>query len=103
MKAALMDKQAVQGIADTDATGLGIVDDSLAHLQVAVLVEVGVHHTGSCLDDGDAGRITDEVDKLSATTGDTEIHVTYGIEHLARGLMGGRQQSYDVRADTVFL
>ena len=88
-----MNEQTVEGVADADAARLGVVDDGLAHLQVAVLVEVGVHHAGTRLDDGHAGRVAHEVDELAAATGYAEVDVAHGIEHLARGLVGGGQQA----------
>ena len=102
-KAVLMDDETVEGIADRHTTGLGIVDDCLAHLQVTILVEVGVDDTGTRLNDGDAGGIADKVDEFPSTTGNTEVYISHGIEHLTRSLVGGRQQRDDIRADTVFL
>ena len=91
-----MDEQTVEGVADTHTTGLGIIDNRLAHLQVTVLVEVSVHHTCSRLDHWHTGCITHEVDKLSAATWDAEVDITDSVQHLARSLMGGRQQGNDV-------
>ena len=84
-----MNQQTIQRIADTHAACLGIVDDGAPHLQIAVLIEIGVYHTGACLDDGDTGGVAHEVDELSAATGDAEIHIADGIQHLTRCLMGG--------------
>ena len=62
-----MDEQRVERIANADATRLGVVDDGLSHLQVALLVEVRVYHTGSCLDDWHTGCVANKVDEFSAT------------------------------------
>ena len=103
LEAALVDEQAIQRIAHTDTAGLGIVDDGLAHLQVAVLVEIGVHYAGTRLDDRDTGSIADKVNQLAASTGDAEIDIAHGIEHLTSSLMGGWQQGNDILRHPVFL
>ena len=95
-----MDDEAVEGVTHRYAACLGIADDFLAHLHVAVLVEIGVDDASTSLDDGDAGGVAHEVDEATSATGNAEVDVTHGIEHLARGLMGCRQQGDDVGIDT---
>ena len=101
-KTALVNEQAVEGVADRDATGLGIVDNRLAHAEITLFVEIGIHHTGTRLNHRHPGGIPDEVDELTTATGDAEIHVPHGIEHFACSLMGGGQQGDDIRTDTIF-
>ena len=91
-----MDEQRVERITNTDAAGLRIIDNGLSFLQVAILVEINMHHASTRLNNRDAGRITYEVDELASTTRDAEIYVSYCIQHLACSLVGGRQQSYDI-------
>ena len=49
-KSRAMDDKTIQGIAHTHATGLCIVDNALAHLKVAKLVEVVMHDSRTQLD-----------------------------------------------------
>ena len=102
-KTALVNEQTVEGVAYRDATGLGIVDDGLAHTEITLFVEIGVHHTSTCLNHRHSGGIPDKVDKFTTATGDAEIHVPHGIEHLTSSLMGSGQQSDDIGTDTIFL
>ena len=100
-KTALMDQQTVERVADADAARLGVVDDSLAHLQVAVFVEVGIHNAGTGLDDRDAGGVAHEVDKFTSTTWNAKVDVADGVQHLARRLVGSRQQGDHVSRHAV--
>ena len=75
-----MDEQTVEGIADGNAARLGIQDDSLAHLQVALFVKVGVHHAGTRLDDRNAGGVAYKVDKPSTATWYAEVYIPHGIQ-----------------------
>ena len=98
-----VDKQTVQGVADGNTAGLGIADDSLAHLEVALFVKVCIYYTGTSLDDRNACSVAYEIDETTAATGNAEVDVPNGIEQLAGGLMGGRQQGGDVWVDTILL
>ena len=91
-----MNEQAVEGIADGYAAGLGVVDDRLAHLQVTILIKIGVHDTGTRLDDRYTGGVSDKVDEFATATGDAEVDIADGIQHLTRCLMGGGQEGYDI-------
>ena len=62
----------------------------------------GIHHAGTCLDDGNAGGVTHKVNELAAATWNAEVYVADGVEHLACSLMGGRQQGDDVGVDAMF-
>ena len=95
-QATFMNEQAVEGIANGDTAGLGIVDDRLAHLQVTVLIEIGIHDTSARLDDRYTGGVSDKVDELTTTTGNAEVDIADGIQHLACCLVGGRQKGYDI-------
>ena len=86
-----MNQQTVKGVAYRDTTRLGIVNDGFTHLQVTFLIEIGVYHSCTSLNDRDAGGITDKVDKLSSTTGDAKVYIAHGIQHFTCGLMGCRQ------------
>ena len=79
------------------------MDNGLAHLQVAVLVEIGVDDAGTGLDDRDTGGVAYKVNKFPSATGDAEVHVAHSIEHLARSLMGGGQQGNDILRHTILL
>ena len=92
--AVLVDEQRVECIADADTTGLGVADNLLGHLQVAVFVEVCVYHAGSRLDDGDAGGVAHEIDEASASSWNAQVYVAHSVQQFARGLMGCRQQGY---------
>ena len=96
-----MNEKTVEGVADRDAAGFGIIDNGAAHLQVAVFIEIGVHHAGTGLDDGDTGGVAHKVDEFATTAWDAEVHITYGIEHLTRGLMGSWQQGYHILGNTI--
>ena len=87
-----VDEQRVEGVAYADATGLGIIDDGAALLQVAVLVEIGMYHAGTRLDDRHAGRVANEVDQLPAATRYAQVYIAHRVQHLTRRLVGGRQQ-----------
>ncbi len=102
-QAALVDDKAVEGIAHRDTTCLGIADNLLAHLQVTLLVEIGVDDACTSLDDGDAGGVTHEVDETTSATGNAEVYITHGIEHFARGLMSCWQQGDNVGIDAEVL
>ena len=91
-----MNEQAVQGIAHADAPRLGVVHDSAALAEVAVLVEVGVDDAGSRLDDRHPGVVAHEVNELAASAGDAEVHISHGIQQFSRGLVGGGQQGHGV-------
>ena len=61
-QSALMNEQAVESIAHAHSAGLGIVDDASAHSEVGILVEIGMNHTSTCLDDRHLGIVAHEVD-----------------------------------------
>ena len=88
----LVNNQTVEGVAHADATCLGIVDNGLTHLQVALLIEIGVDNTGSSLNHRDAGCVADEVNQSASASWYAEVYVANGIQHLASSLMGGRQE-----------
>ena len=96
-----MHQQTIQGVADRDTTGFGVVDDGTAHLQVTILVEVGVHHASACLYNGDASCITHKINEFTSAARDAEIHIAYSIQHLASSLVGGWQQGYNILVDTI--
>ena len=98
-----MNKQAIQRVADRYSTGLGIIDDGLTHFEVTVLVKIGVHNSGTSLDNRYTGGVTYEVDELASTTRDAEVDVADGIQHLTCCLMGGRQQGYNIFRYTILL
>ena len=61
-QSALVNEQTVESIAHTHASGLGIIDDASAHGKVGILVEIGMNHTCSRLDDRHLGIVAHEVD-----------------------------------------
>ena len=95
-----MNQQTVERIAYAHSSALGIGDDALAHLQIAILVEVTVYHAGSGFDNRNSGSITDEVDKLLSTTRNTEVDIAHCIQHFAGSLMGSREERNDIRVNT---
>ena len=98
-----MDDEAIKGIAHTYASSLGIVDDTLAHIEVAKFIEVSMHHTSSCLDDRHLGIVAHKVNQFATASGNAHIDVSYGIEHLSRSLMCGFQKGDHIRIDTICL
>ena len=98
-----VDDETVQGVAHRGTARLGIVDDSLSHLQVALHVEVGVHHASSRFNDRNAGGVAYEVYQSASATWDAQVDISYGIQHLTGSLVGGRQQCHHVRIDTLLL
>ena len=103
MESVFVDEETIQGIADADTACLGVVDDCFAHFQVTVLVKIGIHHASPRLDDRDAGSVAHEVDKFAAATWDAEVHIAHSIQHLARSLVGCRQQGDNIGVDAIFL
>ena len=93
----LVDNQAVEGIANANTTCLGVADDSLAFLHVAIHIEVGVHHTSTRLDDRNTSCISHEIYQATTTTRNAQVDIAYSIQHLASSLVGGRQQCHDSR------
>ena len=87
-----MNQQTVECIAYAHSSAFGIGDDALAHLQVAILVEVAVYHAGSGLYNRYFGGITNEVDELLSATRNTEVDIAHGIQHFAGSLMGSREE-----------
>ena len=63
--------------AHTHASGLGIIDNASAHGKVGILVEIGMNHTCSRLDDRHLGIVAHEVNEPSAATWDAHIYITY--------------------------
>ena len=95
-ESALVDDEAVKGVAYRHPSRLGIVDDGTSHLQVSVLVEISVHHPGTCLNDRYACSVANEVDEFPAPARYAQIDVSHSIEHLSRCLVCGRQQCHHV-------
>ena len=91
-----MDKQTVEGVADRDTARLGIVDDGLAHLQVSIFVEVGVHDTSASLYDRYACVVPDKLYKPLSAARNAEVYIPYSVQHLMSGLVSGRHQVYDI-------
>ena len=96
-------QQAVQCVAHRHTPRLGIVHNALTHLQVTLLVEIGMNHPGPCLDDGHTGIVTHELDEPLTSARDTQVDVAHGIQHGCRSLVGGRQQRHDCGVDAFFL
>ena len=84
-----MDEQAVEGVADADATSLGVVDDACAFLHISCFIEIGMTHACSCLDDGNGGFLTNEVDETLGTTRNDQIYPTSCMQQLGCGFVGG--------------
>ena len=95
-----MNQQTVERIAYAHSSALGIGDDALAHLQVAILVEVTMYHAGSGFDNRNFGSITDEVDKLLSSTRNAEVNIAHGIQHFAGSFMGSREECNNIRINT---
>src|SRR5574344_506656 len=98
-----MDDKTIQGIAHTHATGLCIVDNALAHLKVAKLVEVGMHDSRTGLYNRHLGIVAHEINQPSTATGNTYVNISHGIEHLGGCLVCGFQEVDYIRIDTVSL
>ena len=85
-----VNQQPAECIAYAYSSALGIGDDALAHLQIAILVEVTVYHAGSGLYNRYFGSITHEAAALLSPPRDTEVAIPHCIQHFAGSLMGGR-------------
>ena len=98
-----MYEQTVERIAYADATRLGIIDNGTSHLEVALFVKISVHHSGTRLDDRNAGSITYEINQPTSAARDTKINIANSIKHLASSLKGGREQSDDIWINAISL
>jgi len=94
-----MDNEAVEGVAHAASTGLCIVHDVASDGDVALIVEVAVHHSGPGLYHRDLRRVANEVDQSLAASGNTEVYVVHGPQHLTGSFVGGGQQGHDIRVD----
>ena len=101
--AVFMDDEAVEGVAHADATGLGIMDDALALVEVAVFVEIGMNHASTCLYDWHLGIVAHEVDELSAATWYAHVDIAHSIKHGGGCLMGGWQELHHTSVDAMLL
>ena len=63
-----VDDERVERVADAASAALGVGYDALAHLHVAILVEVAMHHARSRLYDRHLGGISDKADELLSAT-----------------------------------
>ncbi len=86
--------ETVEGVAHTDTSCLGIADNRCCHVDVGISVKIGVHHTGTSLDDRHLGGVAHEGDEAFAATWDTKVDVAHSRQHLASCLMCGGQQLY---------
>ena len=98
-----MYQEAVQRITYAHPTRLGIIDDGLTFLQVAILIEVGMYHTGTCLYNRNTGIVTHKFYQFLTATGDAEIHISHSIQQFSRCLVGGRHQRYHISRQTISL
>ena len=78
-----MYEQTVERIAHADATRLGIIDNGTSHLEVALFVEISVHHSGTRLDDRNAGSVTYEINQPTSATRDTKINIVIKLAGIA--------------------
>ncbi len=79
VQAVFVDDEGVEGIAYAHSSALGIRDDALAHLQVAILVEVAMYHAGSRLNDWHLGGISHELDEFLASSWNTEVDIATAL------------------------
>ena len=91
-----VDDKTVKSVADRDTTRLGVEHDGLAFLKVARLVKISVDNTRPRLDDWDTCRVTHKVDEPTPATRYAEVYIAHSVQHLARGLMGGRQERHSM-------
>ena len=91
-EAVAVDDEAVEGVADADATRLGIDDDGDGFLQVGGAVDIAVYDAGTRLDDWHAGVVADIVDEAVAATRDDEVHLAVGCQQAVGVLVAGEQQ-----------
>ena len=97
-----MDDQAVQSVADADATCLGIVDDFASFFFVAVLVEIDVADTGSRLDNRHTGMVADKIDQRTTAPRNDKVHQANGVQQLSRRFAVGRKERTNSRIDALF-
>ena len=93
-----MDEQAVKGIAHADPPRLGIDNDVRPLLEICILVEIGIHHTGSGLYARHLGIVPDKIDEPAAPAWNQHIHIAHGSEKLPCGLMGRWEQVDGIRS-----
>ena len=87
-----MDQQRVECIAHTRPAGLGIVYDNTSHRRVACCVKIGMHHTGTRLDDRHLGRFAHHPDESLAASGYAQVYVSHSLKQPGGSLVGGRKQ-----------
>ena len=95
-KTVAVDDETVQRITNGDTACLGVGNNGSPHVEVAVLVEVGVHHASTGLNDGHAGIIANEVYQPTSAARYTEVDVAHGTEHRSRSFVGGGEQGHHV-------
>ena len=93
-----MDEQAVKGIAHADPPRLGIDNDVRPLLEICILVEIGIHDTGSGLYARHLGIVPDKIDEPAAPAWNQHIHIAHGSEKLPCGLMGRWEQVDGIRS-----
>ena len=89
-----MNQEAVQRIANAHPTGLGIIDDGTALFQVAVLIEICVHHSGTRLNDRNTGIVTHKCNQFLSSTRNAEVNIPHSIQQFCRCLVGRWHQCH---------
>ena len=95
----LMNEKAIESITNGDTSRFGIIDDAFSLLQVAFLIKISMHDTGSSLNDRDFGIISYKVNKPTTATRNTYIDIADSIEHLCCSLMSSRQKGNNIRVN----
>ena len=97
-ESAAMDDERVESVAHTHAARLGIGDDAAPHVEVAILVKVGMYHAGTRLDDRHASRVAHKANELFSSTRNAEVNISHSVQHVCRCLMCGGQQAHHIGA-----
>ena len=87
----LMDQQGLHGVADGRILAFGVESDLDRHVQVRVLVHIGMANAGGMSQHRDPGGILDGTDQLVRTAGDDQVHQVVLVQKLLDLLPGGQE------------
>ena len=60
-----------------------------------------MHHTSASLNNRHLGIVANEIYEFPASAWYAHVDIAYGIEHSGGSIMGGRQQGYHIRTDSI--
>ena len=94
--ALMMYEKTVESVAHAYTSCLAILYYAGAHIRIAKLIEISMHHTCTRLYNRYACRLTHKVNQASAATRDAEVYIPHCCQHLVCSLMSGRKQTDNI-------